>query len=232
MGLDSKNEWQFQTSRRGLLKFLSGATLVGGAAAVAVPKDVPDPAEGLVRLAMANEIRETEETPQDYTLGSFQRNMRFYRQVVPWRLYDTHLIPNNLSLSLFFGHTLRTHPLSQTNMQLPNQLPAPNTFQIRRMWALVMGERGAAEVFASASSMELQIGHKICGQVSIIDICRYGLGEVGLTEESGPRCMDFTTMPLTIEAQQYFSVRMECSYTPSPLVVRCVLDGLMARAIQ
>lgn len=231
MSLDAKNEWRFQTSRRGLLKFLSGATLVGGAA-VASPRDVPDPAEGLVRLAAPNEVQATKELPWDYTRSSFQRNMQFYHEVVPWQLYDTHLLPNSLSLSLFFGHTLRTHSLAQTNMLLEHQLPAPSSFQIRRMWALVMGERGSAEVFASASSMELQIGHKVYGQVSVIDICRYGLGEGDLTEKSGPRCMDFTIMPLTIEVQEYFSVRMECSYMPSPLVVRCVLDGLMARAIQ
>jgi hypothetical protein len=235
MSLDPKNEWKFQTSRRGLLKFLSGATLVGGTAVAA--KAVPDPAEGMVKLATPEDAPAVPAWDERSTL----RHMRDgYRDIVPWRLYDSNRCVGYVGgLLHFFAHTYyQNYSLAETNMQARNQLPAPQTFQIRRMWLLLLGNRDSAELFASKSSLELIIGQKIYSQVSVLDVSRYGLEEISLKptsarDEPGPRCMDFTALPLTIEVQQFFSVRLFCDcFVPSALMARCVLDGLLARGIQ
>jgi hypothetical protein len=225
MSLDSKNEWKFQTSRRGLLKFLSGATLVGGATVAA--KGVPDPAEGMVKLATPADMLEVPAWDE----RSIIRHA--YRDIVPWRLYDTHRLgPTAGGRLSFFGSTTSTRNFVDTNMRMANCLPAPQSFQIRRLWLLLMGEHSTAEAFASEASLELMIGQKIYSHVSAMDISRYGLEEVSLKAEPGPRCMDFTAMPLTIEIQQYFSARLDYWHLPSPLVIQCVLDGLLTRSIQ
>lgn len=227
MVFDSKSEWRFQTSRRGLLKFLSGATLIGGAAATA--KSVPEPAEGIVKLATSSEQAQAE------ALARFDQLRHELTDVVPWRLYDT--VPPDLRPMVgtvyFFQHAVGPGtPLTVTNMQLPGRLPEPHSFQIRRMWMLLYGERANAEQVAAHSMLELQIGHKICCQVPVLDVCRYGLESVSLQgeqkNEPGPRCMDFTASPLMIEPGVYFTVMLECDHRRLPLVT-VVLDGLLAR---
>jgi hypothetical protein len=235
MSLDSENEWKFQTSRRGLLKFLSGATLVGGTAVAA--RAVPDPAEGMVKLATPEDVPPV---PAWDERNSIRHSRDGHMDVVPWRLYDSNQFVGYVGGKLhFFAHTYhQNYSLAETNMQMGNSLPAPQSFQIRRMWLLLLGDRDSAELFASKSSLELVIGQKIYSQVSALDVSRYGLEEIGLKpasaqDEPGPRCMDFTALPLTIEVQQFFSVRLYCDCTvPSKLMARCVLDGLMARGIQ
>ena len=234
MAFGSKSEWRFQTSRRGLLKFLSGATLIGGAAATA--KSVPEPAEGIVKLATPIEQAQAEALAR---FGSAWSQLRHELiDVVPWRLYDT--VPPDLKPMTgrvyFFQHAVGPGtPLTVTNMQMAGMLPEPNTFQIRRMWMLLYGDRENAEQFAANSMLELQIGQKIYCQAPVLDVCRYGLEAVSLKgeqkNEPGPRCMDFTTAPLVIESGVYFTAKLECDHQRLPLTT-VILDGLMARPRQ
>ena len=226
MVFDSKPEWRFQSSRRGLLKFLSGAMLVGGTAVAS--KAVPDPVEGMVTLAAPGDVPK-------FSTGILRPGIM---DVVPWRLYDSvqaELKPMTGAV-YFFRHSLGMDtPLTVTNMQLPNVLTEPCAFQIRRMWMLLYGDRENAEQFAANSMLELQIGQKIYCQVPVLDVCRYGLEAVSLKGEQktepGPRCMDFTTAPLVIESGVYFTATLECNHQGLPLTT-VVLDGLMARPVQ
>jgi hypothetical protein len=226
--VNMQNEWRFQTSRRGLLRFLSGATLVGGTAVSA--KALPNPTEGIVQLvtpATASEVPAWDERSTVHHL----RNG--YMDIVPWRLYDTHRLgPTGGGRLSFFGSTLLTRNSVETNMRMANRLPAPQSFQIRRLWLLLMGNRNAAELFVSGASLELIIGQKIYSHISAMDVSRYGLEEVSLRTEPGPRCMDFTAAPLTIGVQQYFSAHIDYCTLPSQLVIQCILDGLLDRGIQ
>lgn len=227
MSLDSKNEWAFKTSRRGLLRFLSGATLVGGAA---LPASVPEPSEGLVKLATTEDMPTREVF---YPSGSWPIDTRRYN-VLPWRLYDTLILDQMMgSVYYFFQHALGLHTGPQvTNMEMPSTLPAPQHFQVHRMWMLLSGSRVDAEVFAPPAALQFQIGQRIYSSISVLDVCRYGLESVSLKEEPGPRCMEFRPS-LMILPGQYFAVKLEGGGTWSgQLHAKLILDGLMAFGVQ
>lgn len=228
-----QNEWKFQTSRRGLLRFLSGATLVGGAAVAA--KTLPDPAEGMVKLATEEEMPGPFHRVRDTFIpsGSWPIDTRCFN-LLAWRLYDTITLDQMMgTVYYFFQHyrSMGTGP-QVTNMMMPNSLPQPQYFQVHRMWMLLSGSRMDAESFAPPASLQLIIGNKIYSEVPVLDICRYGLESVSIKDEPGPRYMDFRPM-LMIEPGCYFAAKLEGGGTWSAqLHAKLILDGLMAFGVQ
>jgi len=234
-----ESEWKFRSSRRGLLKFLSGATLISGPALVS--KSLKEPEEGSVVLAHPEDIPKLAKSLPGKPLTKspieplLARTRTTEMDVTPWRWYDSlELDPNSSTVQKFFNHSAyRDAPVGFTNMYMPNALPCPETFSLNRLWVLLHGGRQAAEAFALMSNVSLWIMNKRYMDVSLLDISRFGLDQTGFSDEPGPRCMEFQTIPPIIGPQEFFYVEIDSEQPPaSRLFVKIVMDGLLARSLR